>query len=195
MCLPIRGQMLDFTMRRFPFIHILIDKITHTNSHSFDTYGPAIQAFQSFLAETDYQDINSNTKTPFQKGFNTELNCFQWLPQQPKLFDALQQVMTAIQSSDWMVEFDLLDKKARAIPLYQPQPVEKPFFVDVGGGYGHQCVHRREKYPNLHGRLVLQDLPQAVGQLPPIDGVKAMAQDFFEKQAIEGTSFPLSSTN
>lgn len=72
-----------------------IQEITDTRSHRFDNCGPAIQAFPSFLAETNYQDITNNTKTPFQKGFNTDLNCFQWLSQQPKQFRALQQVMTA----------------------------------------------------------------------------------------------------
>ena len=114
--------------------------MTNGTSHRFDTYGPAIQVFPFFLADTNYQDITSNNKTPFQKGHDTKLTCFQWLPQQPKLFGAMQQVMTALQSSDWTVGLDLLDKKARAMPMSQPQPPEKPFFVDVGGGHGHQCV-------------------------------------------------------
>jgi demethylsterigmatocystin 6-O-methyltransferase len=101
----------------------------------------------------------------------------------------------SLQSSDWMNGFSLLDKEARSTRLSQPQTVETAFFVDVGGGYGHQFVQVREKYPNLHGCLVLQDLPQVVDKLPPIDGVKAMAHDFFEKQIIEGMSCPYPVTN
>ncbi|KFY43015.1 hypothetical protein V494_02134 [Pseudogymnoascus sp. VKM F-4513 (FW-928)] len=157
--------------------------------HAFDTCGPAIQAFPSFLAETNYQNITSNSKTPFQKGFKTDLTCFQWIPQQPKLFDAMQKVMTALQSSDWISAFDTLSTEMPALPLTHPQLVEKPFFVDVGGGHGHQCVQLKEKHPSLHGRIILQDLPQAVEKLPPIDGVAIMTQNFFEKQAIEGARF------
>lgn len=149
---------------------------------SVETCGPAIGAFPSFLAETKYQDLTSNKYTPFQKGHNTELSSFQWLIQQPKLFGAMQQLMTALQSGDWMEGFDLLDNAVRG--------VSNPFFVDVGGGHGHQCVRLKNKYPNLQGHLVLQDLPHAVDQLPPIDGVKIMAQDFFEKQGIEGKLTP-----
>jgi len=98
----------------------------------------------------------------------------------------MQKVMTALQSSDWISGFDTLDNEAHAFPSCQPQPSERPFFVDVGGGHGHQCVQLIQKYPNLHGRITLQDLPQAVNNLPPIDGVAAMAYDFFEKQLIEG---------
>ncbi|KAL5347912.1 hypothetical protein ACLOAV_007323 [Pseudogymnoascus australis] len=170
--------------------HVLADPLADAGLlHAFDTCGPAIQAFPSFLAETKYQDITSNTKTPFQKGFKTDLTCFQWLPQQPKLFDAMQKVMTALQSSDWISAFDAVNNETPAPPPSEPQPLEKPFFVDVGGGHGHQCVQLREKHPNLHGRIILQDLPQAVDKLPPIDGVTITAQDFFEKQAVEGARF------
>ncbi|KFY19011.1 hypothetical protein V493_08197 [Pseudogymnoascus sp. VKM F-4281 (FW-2241)] len=157
--------------------------------HAFDTCGPAIQAFPAFLADTKYQDITSNSNTPFQKGFHTDLTCFQWLPQQPRLFGAMQTVMTAFQSSDWVTGCSLLDSEAKLTAVGQLQHSEKPFFVDVGGGYGHQCVQLRDKYPNLHGRIVLEDLPAAVDELPPIDGVAVIAQDFFEKQTVEGAKF------
>lgn len=106
----------------------------------------------------------------------------------------MQQLMTALQSSDWIEGFDLLDNAVRCVSSPKPEQSEKPFFVDVGGGHGHQCVQLRNKYPNLQGHLVLQDLPRAVDQLPPIDGVKIMAQDFFEKQGIEGKLTPLADT-
>jgi demethylsterigmatocystin 6-O-methyltransferase len=64
--------------------------------------------------------------------------------------------------------------------------LEKPFLVDVEGGYGHQCVQLLKQYPNLHGHLVLEDLPRALDKLPPIDRVKVVTQDFFEEQTIEG---------
>lgn len=127
-------------------------------------------------------------KTPFQKGHDTELGAFQWLTQRPKNFHALQQVMTALQSSDWLEGLDVLDQAAGAVAQSPPQSGEAPFLVDVGGGHGHQCKQLLAKYANLHGRLVLQDLPQAVDKLPPIDGVEAMAHDFFQEQPVKGTS-------
>ncbi|KAF7619365.1 hypothetical protein F9C07_2226123 [Aspergillus flavus] len=44
--------------------------------HAFDNCGPAIQEFPSFFAETHYQEITSNTNTPFQEAFSTDLTCF-----------------------------------------------------------------------------------------------------------------------
>jgi demethylsterigmatocystin 6-O-methyltransferase len=159
--------------------------------HSFDSCGPAVQALPSFLAENNYQDITDNKNTPFQKGFTTKLTCFEWLPQQPKLFAAMQKVMTRMQSSEWIKGFALLDKEAGVVELKQKDVSEKPFLVDVGGGHGHQCVQLLKQYPNLHGHLVLEDLPQALDKLPPIDGVEIVTQDFFEKQTIQGAHFLL----
>lgn len=94
--------------------------------------------------------------------------------------------MTALQGSEWTEGFDLLHDEAQRISSSAPQPSEKPFLVDVGGGHGHQCIELGKKYPNLLGRLVLQDLPEAVGKLSPIDGVKVEAYDFFQPQPIIG---------
>jgi demethylsterigmatocystin 6-O-methyltransferase len=161
--------------------------IALTSLGRFDIMGPAIQAAPSFLADTKYQDITNSRNTPFQKAFKTELAAFDWVSQQPKLFAAMQQVMTMMQGSQWLVEFDALDEAARALEKKTPsQEFERPFFVDVGGGHGHQLVQLRDKYPHLKGSLILQDLPEAVEQLPPIEGVNIVAQNFFDKQGIEG---------
>lgn len=154
--------------------------------------GPVLQAMPAFFAENNYQDVTDNTNTPFQKAHNTKLTSFEWLIQQPKQFEHLQKIMTALQGSEWTEGFKLLDDEARKVPSKvsptDPQPSEKPFFVDVGGGHGHQCIELGKKYPNLLGYLVLQDLPAAVQNLPPIDGVKAEAYDFFQPQPIIGLS-------
>ena len=47
---------------------------------------------------------------------------------------------------------------AEQIPDTTPGVDEIPFFVDVGGGYGHQSDLLAKRYPNLLHRIVLQDL-------------------------------------
>ncbi|KAJ5923572.1 S-adenosyl-L-methionine-dependent methyltransferase, partial [Penicillium verhagenii] len=157
--------------------------------HGFDVFGPIIQAMPDFLMERNYQDITSNTDTPFQKAFDTKIACFDWLVQHPKHFGSLQKIMTALEGAEWTVGFDLINTEASNIPANTPEPSERPFLVDVGGGQGHQCVQLGNIYPNLLGRLVLQDLPQAVNKLPPIKGVRVQAYDFFQKQPITNSKF------
>lgn len=139
-----------------------------------------------FFAENKYQHIDSITNTPFQKAHHTTLSSFDWYVQNPQHFESLQKVMTAMEGAEWTVGFKLLDSEAKKVPSVAPQASEKPFFVDIGGGHGHQCIQLGKKYPNLLGRLVLQDLPAAVNKLLPIEGVKIEAHDFFEKQPIPG---------
>lgn len=155
-------------------------------SSRFDVFGPIIQVMPDFFMEKKYQDITSNTDTPFQKAFNTDLACFDWLVQHPKHFGSLQKIMTALEGAEWTVGFDLIKTEAEKIKSIALQPSEGPFLVDVGGGHGHQCVQLAKTYPNLLGHLVLQDLPEAVNSLPPIEGVRAEAHDFFQKQPITG---------
>ncbi|KIX03206.1 uncharacterized protein Z518_06758 [Rhinocladiella mackenziei CBS 650.93] len=187
------GLMLNVGPNQFQanrITHLLADPLADAGiCYAFDAYGPAVQACPSFLAETHYRDFAVDNKASFQKGHNTELGSFQWMINHPKLFNGLQKMMTALQSSNWVVGFDLLDQEARTVQRDDSPTLEKPFLVDVGGGHGHQCKQLLEKYPNLHGSIVLQDLPQAVEGLPPMDGVRAMAQDFFEKQTIKGAKF------
>lgn len=66
--------------------------------------------------------------------------------------------------------------------------VRRPFFVDVGGGYGHQCINLRDKYPELsliRGSIILQDLSGTVNSLK-IEGVRVMPHDFFLEQPVIG---------
>ncbi|KAJ5885429.1 Winged helix-turn-helix transcription repressor DNA-binding [Penicillium taxi] len=170
--------------------HILADpKGEGMIYHAFDTHGPVIQAMPDFFAENSYQDVTVNTNTPFQKAHNTKLTSFEWLKQHPDHFIRLQAVMTAMKGSEWTDGFSLIHDEAQKAPSAAPQPLEKPFFVDVGGGHGHQCIELGKRYPNLLGRLVLQDLPEVVDSLAPIEGVKTEGNDFFQKQPINGAKF------
>ncbi|KAL4873660.1 hypothetical protein BDV12DRAFT_207505 [Aspergillus spectabilis] len=151
-------------------------------SHSFDVMGPAVQAFPDFLVETGYADISDNVKTPFQKAFDTDLPSFAWLAQHPKHLEAMTEVMKAFQSGAWMNGLDEFEKGV----LDTEHDLERVFFVDVGGGSGHQCVEVRDKYPNLKGRLVLQELPEVIKSLTDVPGVKIEAHNFFEEQTVIG---------
>lgn len=153
-------------------------------TNRFDIFGPIVQAMPDFFMDKKYQEPESNTDTPFQRAFNTNLSCFDWLVQHPKHFGSLQRVMTALEGAEWTIGFGLIDSEAKKLQPSVPIPSERPFFVDVGGGHGHQCVQLGKRYPHLLGRLVLQDLPEAIDSLPPIEGVKAESYDFFQKQPI-----------
>lgn len=61
--------------------------------------------------------------------------------------------------------------------------------VDVGGGKGHDLMSLKKMYPDLKGRMILQDISFVIkqaGVLP--DGLESMVYDFFTPQPIIGKS-------
>lgn len=155
--------------------------------HFFDNCGPVFQALPSFLAESNYQDVTNAANTAFQKAFPTDLPAFMWLPTQPERFGPLQQIMTVQGASGihWFKVFPF----AREAGGFGGKHV----LVDVGGGFGHQSAALLEAFPTLNGKLVLQDLPQALGHLPPgvviPQGIEKMPHDFFQPQPVKGARF------
>lgn len=154
----------------------------------FDNFGPVYQALPEFLAATGYRDIVNENNTPFQKVFLTDLPVFRWLATQPERSRPLHEFMTTL--------------NAEGVPWFDAFPLERELgsfsgphvLVDVGGGFGQQCVNLKLRYPALQGKLVLQDLPQTLEQLPPpimaqLDGVERMPHDFFAPQPVEGSRF------
>ena len=60
--------------------------------------------------------------------------------------------------------------------------VERPLFVDVGGGFGHQDQAFMHKFPELKGRIVVQDTSVTVAEAKPIEGIEFLEHDFFKLQ-------------
>ena len=63
---------------------------------------------------------------------------------------------------------------------------EQPFFIDLGGGIGHQAIALREKLPELPNKIILQDIPATLEHAIKHPGVEVVVQDFFQPQAITG---------
>jgi demethylsterigmatocystin 6-O-methyltransferase len=120
------------------------------------------------------------------------LSAFAFLaqPGREEQYAAFQTIMTLFQDASWMNELRDLDDAATTVTTAADKDSENhniPGFVDVGGGHGHQCVQLMKKYPALKGRVVLEDLPEAVGAFAPVDGLVDQSQSFFQEQKIVGS--------
>ena len=62
--------------------------------------------------------------------------------------------------------------------------------VDIGGGSGHVVLDFVKEPSNRVGRLILQDLPAALGDTDTLKhhGIEAMPYDFFTPQPVKGKS-------
>ncbi|RAH68674.1 S-adenosyl-L-methionine-dependent methyltransferase [Aspergillus aculeatinus CBS 121060] len=59
---------------------------------------------------------------------------------------------------------------------------ERVLFVDVGGCFGQQAIAFRNRYPDLAGRVVVQDLAPTLQHAIQHAGVETMEQDLFQPQ-------------
>ncbi|OCK85027.1 S-adenosyl-L-methionine-dependent methyltransferase [Lepidopterella palustris CBS 459.81] len=146
----------------------------------FDSHGPTFQAAPAFLAETHYSDITDHTKTPFQAAYNTDLPAFTYATQFPVIsanfnnYLAYERTGRAI----WLDAYPL-EEECKA------QPAEDVLLVDIGGGIGDQCVALKTRFPDIPGRVILQDEAHVLANAIVKEGVEEMAQDFFQPQAVK----------
>ena len=142
--------------------------------------GPAVQALPQFLKENRYQDFNNPAHTPLQKGWNTDLPAFLWVQTKPDLLNYFGQWMAA-QRQGMPTWLDFYPYKQKA----QGLGPDRPFFVDVGGGFGHQSVALREKLLNLSNRIIVQDSSPVLELALKHPGVENMVYDFWQPQPVK----------
>ena len=152
--------------------------------NSFDNMGPAYQAIPEFLKENKYADVTDVTNAPLQKAWNTSLPAFLWVQTRPDGFAYFNQWMAAQREfmPTWLDVYPVEEESKNVSP-------GAPLFVDIGGGLGHQCIALVKKYPQLPGRVILQDIPATLEHAIKHDGVEIMVQDFFQPQTIKGKSY------
>ena len=98
------------------------------------------------------------------------MNYFQWLAQAQKGLRT------------WLDIFP-------ARELFRGSTKETVLFVDVDGGFGHQCSALKAKYPKIRGRVILQDLPHIIQGVIPVKRVEAMEHNIEKEQPVKGTAY------
>ncbi|KAI1097619.1 O-methyl transferase B [Jackrogersella minutella] len=153
--------------------------------HYYDLVAKQYQATPNFLKENNYQNPTDENNTALQMGWNTKKQTFDLMLTLPNAMDDFHTYMALRRQADlsWLTVYPV---RQEAADLTDQQ---RPLYVNIGGGIGHQCAQFREKYPDLPGRVILQDLPSTVARALPTPGVENMAHDFFEPQPIRGAKF------
>ncbi|EED15780.1 O-methyltransferase [Talaromyces stipitatus ATCC 10500] len=164
-------------------------KISHRDAFPFchDVLLPSFSATPRFLAETRYANPTNITDTPFQFGHHTKRTFFEYLgtyPEQAQQFNNFMGLY-ATDRPRWLDEGHF---PVREI-LGEGASEEKDavLMVDVGGGKGHDLILFQQRYGDLPGRLILQDLPSVVKQAGQLSaGLESMGHDFFTENPIKG---------
>ncbi|PNP73498.1 hypothetical protein FNYG_13148 [Fusarium nygamai] len=161
----------------------------HSGAHLlFDIHNRTYQALPDYLTEHKDKEVDDVRDGIFQKAFGTDLSIYEYLVHNPKLQGYMQDAMKLNQAEgDWLSVLPLEDEVKR----WQSSDPDRVLFVDIGGGMGHQCIRLRDKYPDVPGRVILQDMPITVARIPkPMPhGIEAMSYNFDEPQPIKNAKF------
>jgi hypothetical protein len=139
------------------------------------------QTLPAFFASNGYRNPDHERKTGFQTAYSTSKHCFEWMSERPELLRLFNDYMALRRGPalSWLSVYPIDTEMAN---MRDPN---RAVYVNVGGGIGHQCREFRERFPDLRGRVVLQDLPHTIEKAMETPGVENMAHDFFEEQPVK----------
>lgn len=161
--------------------------MTLTRCNSFGSASPLYQALPGYLKRTGYKSSADQTDTATKDAFHTPLHIFAYFGQHPELLAPFNDYMALRRTAGvtWLGVYPVKQET-------EGWPADRAVFVNVGGGIGHQCAEFKESFPEVKGKVVLQDLAQSIERALPTPGVNNMVHDFFEPQPIQGewSSFP-----
>lgn len=151
-------------------------------------------ALPSHLKKTNYVNPSNGVKSAFQDGYRTSSHFFEFLKENPAHAEQFNNHMTAYHQGrpSWMDEgFFPVPSLTEGLDI----SAEDVLLVDVGGGVGHDLTEFRRKWPNIPGRLVLEDLPEVIDQAKAQNQATAsliepVVHDFFAEQPVKGTQTP-----
>lgn len=143
----------------------------------------ATSFLNEYFEERNYANPSDAYDAPFQYAHGTKEHFFEWLAHHPADQEAFNSVMTMnrrVGEAEW---FEIFPAEERL----QVSP-DRTLIVDIGGGVGYDMTTFKQKFPQLSGKLVVQDLPSVIGDIksPLPEGIDAMIHNMFDPQPVKG---------
>jgi len=136
-----------------------------------------------FKHKGDYKNPDDVNAGPFQFATGYKGTYFKWLeetPEQQAAFSRMMALTRLERGEQWFEFFPTEERFGSADP-------SAPLLVDVGGGLGHDLAAFHAKFPNLPGKLILQDLPVVINDIKELDtSIERTTHDFFKEQPVKG---------
>jgi hypothetical protein len=155
----------------------------YTALYSFEVVYPSFMELPRFLARVGYNNPTDVSKAALQDALNWKGTMFTYYAAHPEQGEKFNKHMMFRREDErgWMdSKVFRIDKEAEG------WPADKPIFVDVGGGLGHQPALLKASYPDLPGQVIVQDLPEVIQDALSTPGVQNMAYNIFDPQPIQG---------
>src|SRR5690606_24948278 len=145
---------------------------------------PSIQKTPEYLQATNDRNPDDPMSAPLQYTHQFNTDGFVWLCQNPAALTRFNDFMEGQRAdrpywADWFPVHD----RVRNLPDMSP---DRPLLVDIGGGRGHDLLEVRRRFPDVPGKLVLEDLPSVIDEVRDVQDLDAgkidsVPHDFFAK--------------
>lgn len=161
-----------------------------TTKIRYDVAGQSFRDLPAYLRSIKYTHPTELTDGPFQYAHKTQLPFFAWLGQNPTYAACFNNYMAAYRAGkpSWE-DPGFYSVNQRLINGFDPSICDV-MIVDVGGGLGHDLKNLKAKYPNLPGKMILQDQADVISSISEGDGLsksfEANVHDFFTPQPVHG---------
>ncbi|KAI8936948.1 hypothetical protein NX059_006176 [Plenodomus lindquistii] len=97
---------------------------------------------------------------------------------------AMGHVMVLDTSLSWVSSYPV----EREVDTFKPS-ADSALLVDIGGGFGQHSIAFRKAFPQLEGRVLVQDVASTLAHAPEIEGIEFLEHNFFTLQPIKGAKF------
>lgn len=143
---------------------------------------PAIAAMPEYFASHGYTSPTDSTDAPTNAGYGHKGTWFDLLalPGNERYQAAFNTTMTLQRSS---ADASWTNSGYPALERLKNNDEGRVVFADIGGGVGHQLVKFSAQFPELKGKLLLEDLPSVVDTATSLPGhVVKVGHSFFTPQ-------------
>ncbi|CAI6227200.1 unnamed protein product [Periconia digitata] len=159
----------------------------HANSHRWTRRITARGALHlpDWLQKHEYKDPVGILPTAWSGSIPTDDHPYGYLAKNPWALE-LAQAHMRVQREGRPVFFDAMDFEQR---FAQGATSDTVLFVDIGGATGPQARELRKRFPDLPGRVLLQDRPEVAEKWKDDlaqNRIEAVVHDIFTPQNVKG---------
>lgn len=151
---------------------------------SFEGLGPQYIKLPEFLHKSNYENPTDVMHTVVQDAFHLKDgdDAFDWLRINPRILGFFQTFMSIRRQGaqeTWLSVYPVEEETKTWNP-------NDAVYVNIGGNIGMQNAEFKTRYPDVPGRVILQDRPENIAKAMRTPGVENIAYDFFTPQPIQG---------
>lgn len=152
--------------------------------HYLYNANPAYRALPAHLKKTGYRNPEDDLHAAFQDAFGIDEHVYAWFASHPDNLKYFNDFMALRRNSDlsWLSVYPVREATAG-------WDADKAVYINIGGSIGHQCAEFKAAYPDVPGRVILQELPHSIAQALQTPGVENMMHNFWDPQPVKGAKF------